>query len=131
VLFEQAQCLACDELHDEVLTRREVAVSLSNLDVAQLDLWSQEQIQTPDGRQLAAQDWMRELGIQYTPSLLLFDAEGREVFRAEAYLKAFHVQGALDYVATGAYRHEPNFQRFLHQRGDTLRARGIVLDMMD
>ncbi len=41
-----------------------------------------------------------ELGIQYTPSLVFFDNVGREVFRTEAYLKGFHIQGALDYVAS-------------------------------
>ena len=131
VLFEQAECAACDELHADILRRREVATSLTNLDVAQVDLFAGEPLQTPDGRQLPARDWAAELGVQYAPSLVFFDPDGREVFRTEAYLKSFHVHGAIDYVATGAYRWQPNFQRFLQARREALEARGSEVDLMD
>ena len=65
----------------------------------------------------------RKLGIAYTPSIVLFDA-GKEAFRIEAYVRPFHLAGALDYVASGAYRSEPSFQRFLQARGERMRGRG-------
>jgi hypothetical protein len=52
------------------------------------------------------------------------------VFRTGAYLKTFHVHGAMDYVATGAYQYQPNFQRFLQHRTDALHARGFEVDLM-
>jgi len=131
VMFEQPVCAACDELHQDILRRPPVAYSLSNFDAAIIDRWSTEPVQTPDGRELPTRDWADELGILYTPSLVFFDGEGEEVFRTEAYLKGFHIHGALDYVATGAYRHQPSFQRFLQHRTDALHARGIDYDMMD
>lgn len=130
VLFEQPVCAACDELHRDILRREPVALALTNLDGAIVDISSKETIQTPDGRELPSSDWAAELGIQYTPSLVFFDAEGEEVFRTDGYLKAFHVHGVLDYVATGAYRHQPNFQRWLQHRTDALHARGIDYDLM-
>ena len=131
VFFEQPVCTGCDELHGDILKRQPVAYALSNFDAAIVDAWSDQPLQTPDGRNLSARDWSAELGIQYTPSLVFFDSGGREVFRTEAYLKAFHVQGALDYVATGAYQRQPSFQRFLQARTDALHARGIDVEMMD
>lgn len=130
VLFEQSVCASCDELHGEVLVRREVAYALSNLDVAVIDMRSNEPVQTPDGRVLAASAWARELGVHYAPSLVFFDSGGTEVFRTEAYLKAFHIHGAIDYVATAAYRRQPNFQRFLQHRTEVLHARGVEVDLM-
>ena len=56
---------------------------------------------------------------------------GKEVFRTEAYLKTFHLHGAMDYVITGAYRHQPNFQRFLQRRNEELQARGFPVDLME
>jgi thioredoxin-related protein len=76
-------------------------------------------------------DWARELDVQYAPTLVMFDARGREAFRTEAYLRTFHVQSALDYVASGAYREQPNFQRYLQGRAADLEARGIHVDLMD
>jgi len=131
VLFEQANCSACDELHDEVLRHRELATSLTNLDIAQVDISSSQPLQTPDGKTLPASEWAKQLGVQFTPSLVFFDQAGKEVFRTEAYLKTFHVHGAVDYVVSGAYRHQPNFQRFLQRRNEELTARGFKVDLME
>ena len=131
VMFEQGSCADCDDLHRDILARPAVATALSNLDVAQLDLWSTEKLSTPDGRQMAARDWARELGIQYAPSLVFFDRQGAEVFRTEAYLRTFHIHGAIDYVATGAYRWQPSFQRFLQHRTESLAERGVSVELMD
>jgi hypothetical protein len=63
--------------------------------------------------------------------MVMFDADGREVFRTEAYLKSFHVQSALDYVLSGAYAEQPSFQRFIQARAAALEAQGIHVDLMD
>jgi len=131
VLFEQPVCATCDELHEDILRRPPVAYSLTNFDAAIVDIGASDMIQTPDGRELPARDWAAGLGIVYTPSLVFFDSTGNEVFRTEAYLKGFHIHGALDYVATGAYDDEPSFQRFLQHRTEALSARGIDFDLMD
>ena len=130
VMFEQPTCAACDELHQDILRREPVAWSLSAFDAAVVNAWSNEPVQTPDGRELPVKAWSAELGIEYTPSLVFFDAAGREVFRTAGYLKAFHIHGALDYVATGAYRWQPNFQRYLEARRSALEARGFKVELM-
>lgn len=130
VLFEQKACLACDELHLDILKRKESRPLLDALQVAQLDMWSDTPLTTPDGRQTTARAWARELNVGYAPGMVFFDASGKEVFRAEAMLKAFHVQSVLDYVGSGAYLRYPEFQRYVDMRADGLRARGIVVDLM-
>lgn len=131
VLFEQGSCIACDELHLDILSRSALAYALTNLDVAQLDIRSADLLQTPDGRQVSMRDWTRELGIQYAPSLVFFDRQGQEVLRTEAYQRAFHVNGAIDYVVSGAYRWQLSFQRFLQHRKEMLGERGIRVDLMN
>ncbi|HHJ12906.1 MAG TPA: thioredoxin [Gammaproteobacteria bacterium] len=132
VLFEQRDCAPCDELHQDVLAREESRKLLEGFDVALFDIWSATtRLTTPDGRATTARDWAKSLNIQYVPSMLMFDVSGREVFRTEAYLRTFHVQSALDYVLSGAYRKEPNFQRFLQARADALEARGVHVEIMD
>ncbi|MGB8145709.1 MAG: hypothetical protein WCF05_11160, partial [Chromatiaceae bacterium] len=61
-------------------------------------------------------DWSRELGINYTPTLLFLDASGQEVFRTDAYIRPYHIATSLAYVATGAYQRQPEFQRFILER---------------
>ena len=131
VMFEQAACAACDELHGDILKRESVAYALTNLDGTVIDTWSQEIVQTPTGRELPAREWAAELGIEYTPSLVFFDPAGKEVFRTEGYLRTFHMHGSLDYVSTGSYLRQPNFQRYLQERRTALEARGFHVDLMD
>jgi thioredoxin-related protein len=71
----------------------------------------------------------RQLDVKYAPSMVFFDKAGKEVFRTEAYLKAFHVQSVLDYVASAAYHTQPNFQRFIAARAEKLEAQGIHVDL--
>ncbi|BCB27902.1 hypothetical protein SKTS_27880 [Sulfurimicrobium lacus] len=130
VLFEQKQCLPCDELHLDIFKRQESVALLDKFNIAQFDQWAATELVTPDGKASTARDWARALKVNYAPTMIFFDGEGRELFRAEAYLKAFHVQSALDYVASAAYRQYPEFQRFVEARGDAMRAKGIAVDLM-
>jgi len=130
VLFEQKDCAQCDELHLDILRRKESIELLERFDVVLLDMWSKTLVQTPGGADTSAAEWSRQLNIQYAPTMVIFDTSGREVFRTEAYLKAFHIQSAMDYVLSGAYREQPNFQRFIQARADALEAKGIHVDLM-
>ncbi len=131
VFFEQKTCSHCDELHGDILKRKESIALLKQFDVVLLDTWSDTSLQTPDGKQTTAADWSRALGVQYVPSMVIFDAKGKEVFRTEAYLKSFHTQAAMDYVLSGAYLEQPSFQRFVQARANALEAQGIHVDLMD
>ncbi len=131
VLFEQKDCAPCDELHLDILQRPESREQLQRVDVVLLDMWSREEVQRPDGKTSSVAQWARDLDILYAPSLVFFDAQGVEVFRTEAYLRAFHTQSAIDYVASGAYQEQPSFQRFISARADALEARGIHVDLME
>ena len=113
LLFETPYCSGCDELHREGLKRSEVRKLLGKFDLYRLGL---------------DDPWARKLGIAYTPSIVLFDA-GKEALRIEAYVRPFHLAGALDYVASGAWRKEPSFQRYLQARGERMRARSEPVDL--
>lgn len=129
VLFEQKDCGACDELHGDKFRRLEIFKLLKQFDIALVDIWSKRSMTTPTGEALSVQKWLKALNVNYTPSMLFFDDRGVEVFRAEAYLRAFHTASALEYVASGAYREQPEFQRYVDERADKIRATGAVVDL--
>ncbi|MDH5571347.1 MAG: thioredoxin fold domain-containing protein [Gammaproteobacteria bacterium] len=131
IMFEQKRCKSCDELHADILSREESKALLQQFDIAVVDMWSDEMITQPDGRKSKLRDWAKQLDIKYAPSLVFLDRNGAEVFRIEAYLKAFHVQSVMDYVVTGAYKSQPNFQRFIEDRAERLRAQGVNVDIMN
>lgn len=130
VFFEQRNCPGCDEMHATALKADLTRQLLSRFDVFRLNLSGNEAITAPDGAKTSAAQWARELNVQYAPSVVFFDGRGREVFRVDAYVRTFHLQSALDYVASGAYLTEPDFQRFVQARGDAIRERGGRVDLM-
>ena len=129
VLFETPFCAQCDEMHAVAFRRKEVLAQLARFDVVRLGISETSLIVDPDGKTLPASDWASALRVGYVPTLLLFDARGREVFRTEAYLRPFHIAGALDYVSSGSYAREPSFQRFLQEKAERMRGRGEPVDL--
>ncbi|KAB2842497.1 MAG: thioredoxin fold domain-containing protein [Burkholderiales bacterium] len=130
VVFEQGACAACEEMHAEGFVRPEIKDLLARMRVAQVDIGSAEALRLPDGQSLSMSAWAQRLNIIYTPSLLFFDAAGQEVFRVEGYLRPFHLASSLDYVASGAYRQQPEFQRFIEARAAARRARGERINLL-
>ncbi len=131
VMFEQKKCNTCDELHLDIFKRKESVDLLSRFNVAVVDMWSNQVITTPSGNKMKVRDWAKKLDVKYAPSLLFFDDEGSEVFRSDAYLKAFHTQSVMDYVASGAYKTQSNFQRYIDERADHLRELGVEVNLME
>jgi thioredoxin-related protein len=129
VLFETRSCQACDEMHAEGFRRSEMRALIAKFDVARLALGDPRELTTPDGRKVAATGWARDLKVSYTPTVVFFDDGNREVFRFEGYVRPFHLIGAFDYVAQGAYRAQPEFQRFLQNKADRLREQGQPVDL--
>jgi len=118
VVFERSSCRDCAEMHRDGFSRPEVRKALAGFTVLQANAFGPER------------DWARTLQITNTPTLVFFDAKGAEAFRVEGYVRAFHLATAMDYVASGAYRSEPSFQRFVQARADKLRAAGQTVDLM-
>ena len=129
VIFETPQCGQCDELHAVGFKRQEVLAQLSRFDVVRLSMLDNAPLLAPDGTKRVPAAWARELNVGYVPAIVLFDAQGLEAFRTEAYLRPFHLAAALEYVSSGAYMRERSFQRFLQGKADAMRARGERVDL--
>lgn len=130
IMFEQKQCQQCDELHKDILQRKESKKLLENFEISVVDIWSDEKLTSSDGKILKMTKYAERQKIQYAPSLVFFDAKGNEVFRTDGYLKAFHVQSVMDYVASSAYKTQPNFQRYIEDRAEKIRKTGKEVDIM-
>ncbi|MFL6574125.1 MAG: hypothetical protein ACJ8G4_20385, partial [Burkholderiales bacterium] len=117
VLLLSPSCEACEEL-ERHLDRPELRALVARFELVRRA--APVNVITSQGG--------RELTGTYAPALVFF-ADGAEVFRTEAYLRPFHLAGALDYVASGSYAREPSFQRFIQARADKMRERGERVDL--
>ena len=130
VFFEQKDCPNCDVLHKQVLVDVETRKLIGKYDAVQLDMWDKNtKLTTPEGKVSTARDWAKQLDIKYAPTIVLFNEEGKEIIRTEAFFKIFHTQSFFDYVQSGAYKQQPNFQRYITHRSEQLRAQGKDVDI--
>jgi len=124
VIFEQKDCAACDELHQAGFKEKQVSALIGKFDIVRLELFGNAPLITPSGRRFTAAAWARDLNIAYTPSIVFFDAQKKEVFRVEGYVRPFHLASSFDYIASGAYRKEPSFQRYVQARAKRMSPEG-------
>lgn len=129
VLFESASCKTCAELHDLAFTRDSMRRLLQRFDVASIQPGVAAPLTTPDGRRSDTRAFARDLQVGLYPTVVFFDAQGREAFRFDGYVRPFHAESAFDYVASGAWKSEPQFQRFVQARAERMQAAGQAVDI--
>lgn len=107
LLFEDSGCAACEALHDGHLADPGVNAILERFTLVRLDALSEAPIVGPTGNQTTPKALAATLGIEYRPSLVLFD-KGREIARIESMLYRFHFAGILEYVGERKYLDYPD-----------------------
>lgn len=137
ILFEQAGCPYCRELHQVNFNRPEIVDYLTgHFDVIQLDLWGSREVLDFDRQAMEERALAAKWGVNFTPTTVLFpasragatDPRQAEAFRLPGYLKPFHYLSSLEYVVTGEYEKQP-FQRYLQDKFEVLRQQGIDPDV--
>ncbi len=124
VIFEEPDCENCELLHKQTFASEDASELLNEFHVIQLNRWSDTELVTPAGEKLSAASWARQLGLGFSPAIVFFDNTGKKIIEVDAMFKTFHALGVFDYVASGAYQTEPNFQRFLSDRSERIRNTG-------
>ena len=110
VVFERKRCHACDILHGGPLITPEIENELLKLEVIQLDINSKKPLITPDGKKISAQQWAEQLNINYSPTIIFFDAKGKEIIRIESVVWFYRLRNVLKYVLNEGYKKHPTFQ---------------------
>lgn len=115
VTFERRRCHACDVLHAGPLANDAIHKLLAKLDVVQLDMESDTRVLTPTGRKRTAKQWASELELDYSPTLVFFDEQGKEIIRIDSVVWFYRLQNVLTYVTSKGYLKYPNFQLWRQQ----------------
>ncbi|MDH5184047.1 MAG: thioredoxin fold domain-containing protein [Gammaproteobacteria bacterium] len=116
VLFEQKRCHACDILHAGPLSHPEITQRLKDMDVVQLDLRSKTKLIRPNGKRSTAEEWAKELDLFYTPTLIIFDEQGKEIIRISSVVWVYRLNNVLNYISTGAYKKYETYQLWRQYR---------------
>ena len=124
VLFEEPDCENCNLLHTRTFASPDAEDLLESFQIVQLNRWANTPVIKPDGETTTAVAWGKELGIGFSPAIVLFDNDGNKLFVVDSMLRTFHILGIFDYVSSGAYHTEPSLQRYLSERAEHIISSG-------
>ena len=104
VYFGQDGCPYCAKLMGVNFAQRSIVeTTRSNFVAIALDLWGDRETTWIDGRKMPEKELARQLHVQFTPTVLFFDEQGKVVARLDGYWPPQRFEAVLDYVAG---RHE-------------------------
>lgn len=131
IFFESPNCKECEVLHNKLLKNDFTLELLSKLELNRVNMNSEKSVVTPQKIISKIKDWSNDLKINHTPTIIFFDEKGNEIIRIESLIKTFHFQSIIDYVGSGAYKEEKEFQRYLTKRANAIREKGIDVNIWD
>ena len=121
VYFGQKRCAYCKRLMDVNFGLEDVVTyTREHFDVVPIDIWSPEEVTTPDGRTLSQREYAVSLQTNFTPSLVFYDTDGNMALKLRGYYPPYQFRAALEYVAGAHHTREP-FAVYLARGDRTLR----------
>ena len=127
VIFEDQDCVDCDEFHAKVLDHADVQPELAKFKVVRLDAYSTSPIVDLDGRKTSPREWAQRLNVIYRPGVVFFN-EGKERVRMDGMQYHFHFKELLRYVSGKHYRRHASFSSYNAARREDLLQQGVVID---
>lgn len=133
LIIEQAGCIYCKQLHEEVLTDPEVADYIKeNFVVVQYDMWGSEEVTDLDGKVMEEREAVRRWGVVFTPTVLFIDetAGGAETAKEAAVevmpgaFKKWTTLHMFQWVAEKGYEGDTPFQKWHAQELKKLQEEG-------
>ena len=110
VFFEQGNCHACDLLHSAPLSKELSIGEIEKMNVIQLNMWADTEVITPQGKKTTAKEWAKSLDLFYTPSIVFFDTNGKEIIRVDSVTHFYRLWGVMDYVNQEGYKTTKDYQ---------------------
>jgi len=113
VYFGQRRCAYCHKLMDDNFSLSDIVeYTRQNFDIVPIDIWGVDEVTNLAGQVLTERDYALAEGTNFTPSIIFYDAEGRQALRLRGYYPPYQFRAALEYVAGGHYAKE-SFRDYL------------------
>jgi thioredoxin-related protein len=122
VYFGQNNCAYCENLLEINWEKHTDIVDYTRkyFDVVPINIWGSLEVTLPNGETLTEKHYADKERTNFTPSLIFYNTEGKQIFRLRGYHLPYQFRAALDYVVSGYYQ-EQSFRDYL-SRADSSQA---------
>lgn len=98
--FHQEGCPYCARLVEESFNHPEIEKYMKqHFDGITINMWGDREVVTVGGQDFTEKTFAAALKVQYTPTLVFLDEQGRIALRLNGYYPPRHIRAALRYVA--------------------------------
>lgn len=99
IYFYQDGCPYCELLIRDNFAQQDIVEKTRRyFDVVAINMWGAREVTDLQGNDLTEAEFARNLSVQFTPTLLMFDESGEVVGRINGYFPPHRFRVALDYV---------------------------------
>lgn len=131
VYFGQKHCPYCQALMQVNFGMSDIVrYTRDHFDVIEIDIWGSRSVTDLQGRVMSEREYAVAEKTNFTPSMLFYDAEGREAFRMTGYYPPYKFRAALEYVVEGYYLKE-SFRDYLARASEHFKAELTDLNEQD
>ena len=100
IFFHQDGCPYCNLMVQRNLSQKEISDLLQQkMDVIAINMFGDREVTGLDGESVTEKTFAAAMRVQFTPTLLFFDEEGRVILRLNGYIPPQNFKLALDYVS--------------------------------
>ncbi|MDH3526963.1 MAG: thioredoxin fold domain-containing protein [Gammaproteobacteria bacterium] len=108
VYYGQKYCAYCKQFLEKDLAREDIqAYTLKHFDVIGIDIHGDRTVVDLAGGELTERELAIREQTNFTPAVVFYNNEGKEVLRLRGYYPPYRFRAALEYVADGHYSNEP------------------------
>ncbi len=102
LMFHQDGCPYCNALVERNLSQKDIETTLrTHFHVIAINMWGDREVVTVDGRTFTEKQFAQAMKVQFTPTLIFLDQDGRQALRLNGYLSPARFRVALNYVTQG------------------------------
>ncbi len=131
VYFGQKFCPYCQALMEVNFGKPDIAkYTRRHFDVIAIDIFGDRQVTDMAGQVMSEKAFAEQEDTRFTPSLLFYDADGKEALRLRGYYPPYQFRAALEYVADGHYQRE-SFRSYLERADPTFAFEAGGLNVAD
>ncbi len=107
IYYGQPHCAYCEAMmRNDFGNERIVRFFREHFDIIAIDIWGDRTVTRFDGTEISEKDLATAEDTNFTPSLVFYDVEGREVLKLRGYYPPYKFLAALEYLVGGFYQRE-------------------------
>jgi len=126
IIFQQDGCPYCNALIERNFSQQEIVnKSQKHFDFTTINIWGDREVTNLDGKDYIEKTFAQEMKVQFTPTIIFYDEQGRIALRINGYHRPDIFSLELDYVL-GKHEKTTTYRDFMLANRSKIRTKDSI-----